>query len=54
MEVELEHGDHELDHLLRVVGEVLLELPCIANQHLTGRGLVLQSGSFDAEILLLS
>ena len=27
MEVELEHGDHELHHLLRVVGEVLLQLP---------------------------
>jgi hypothetical protein len=27
VEVELEHGDHQLHHLLRIVGEVLLQLP---------------------------
>jgi hypothetical protein len=27
VEVELEHGHHQLHHLLRVVGEVLLQLP---------------------------
>ena len=31
MEVEFEHGHHEFDHLLRVVGKVLLQLPKAEN-----------------------
>ena len=54
MEVELEHGDHQLDDLLSVVREPLLQLPGVADQHLARGGLVLESSSLDAEVLLFS
>lgn len=41
IEVEFEERHHEFDHLLGVLGESLLQFAGIADQHLTGRGLLL-------------
>lgn len=41
------------DNLFGVVGEGLLELASVADEHLTGRRLLLQAGRFDAKVLLV-
>ena len=52
MEVEFEQGDHEFDHLFGVLGESFLQFARVAYEHLTGCGLLLQTGRTDAELLL--
>ena len=54
MEIELEQGHHDLDDLLGEVCESLLEFPGVADEHLAGCGLLLESRGPDAETLLVA
>ena len=42
VEVELEQAGHQLGHLLRVLGELAVQLAGVADQHRAGRALVFQ------------